>query len=363
MASLSFYVFIAFASSFFVWLSEYGTTRKDKSFLLFVGFLFIFLPSALRYGVGTDFFSYIEIAEHSNFQFRHEYLFSLISSILNFLELHPQWSIAIMAMIFFFTVFLCLPDKNPLLLFLPIVLLLWFDSFNAVRQVIAIGFSLLACKNYLNNNIVRFTFFIIIGALFHKSILLLLPLGYMALIPLPRLVQEHILPVLAVLFLCLLYFKADVLFPATEQLLIYGGFERYAAYFHSAKHFVPRTAGTSLMVAVKLLFCAYVILSSKYLIQDNIRNKLLIYITLCFAASSVLASQIIILGRAQMIFLAGPIWAVYILYSLKAHANLNKQVSLLFILLLCAAFVKDSLGIPTDGRNPMRNPYQSVLLL
>lgn len=105
MTTVIFYNFILLSSTFFVWLSEKGRTYLDRWVLLFIAFLIIFMPSALRYGIGADYFNYLEIYQNPSllefYKNKHEYGFYYINKFLRSVDAHFQWSFAVFAFIFF----------------------------------------------------------------------------------------------------------------------------------------------------------------------------------------------------------------------------------------------------------------------
>src|SRR5690554_4211706 len=100
MATVLFYNFIVLSSTFFVWLSEKGRTYVDRWVLLWIAFLIVFVPSAIRYGVGTDFFNYVDIYENLENYTWMEQGFYFINWALKSVDAHPQWSMAAFAFIF-----------------------------------------------------------------------------------------------------------------------------------------------------------------------------------------------------------------------------------------------------------------------
>jgi hypothetical protein len=360
MTTVVFYNFIVLSSTFFVYLSEKGRSYVDRWVLLCIAFLLVFVPSAIRYDVGVDFFSYISIYENLEYRSDLEKGFYFINWILKSINAHPQWSIVTFAFIFTAIAFYGFPKKNRWLIFLAFILTMWFFSFNGIRQAIAVAFSVWAVKLFLNNKIIQFTLVMIVAGLFHQSAWLVIPIGYIALVPLPKFFQNYLIPILMIGFIGFVYFKANILFGVFEQVLNTIGMIKYANYFSNITHFVGNHSGTNLGILIILLFCLYFISISKYIIFQGSQYRLLIYFVFGYAVSTVLAVQIVIFSRMQITFIIGIIYAIYVLWDMQIYRKLNKLIALLYIIFLLASFIKLSIGTPTFYADPKRNPYQTI---
>ncbi len=113
MTTLIFYNFIFFSSTFFVWLSEKSRTYFDKMILLFIAFLIVFLPSAIRYDIGVDYLNYLEIYNNEWFKdyINKEPSFYFINLVFKNLDVHFQLLIVTFAFIFTIVAFKAYPKK------------------------------------------------------------------------------------------------------------------------------------------------------------------------------------------------------------------------------------------------------------
>ncbi len=144
MATVIFYNLILFSSTFFVWLSEKGKRNSDRIFLLSIAFLIVFVPSALRYDIGTDYVNYIDIYKNLDDWQHMEKGFYFVNWILKSLDANQQWIIIILAFLFLIIAFKSYPKKDIWLFHLVFILILWFSSFNIVRQAVTLSFNM--CK-------------------------------------------------------------------------------------------------------------------------------------------------------------------------------------------------------------------------
>src|SRR5690554_5084354 len=102
MTTVFFYNLILLGSTLFVWLSEKMRYKLDRLLVLGVAFLLVFLPSAIRYDIGTDYLNYLEIyksGSYINYKFT-EPAFYFINCFLDSIGVHFQWLFAVLAFIF-----------------------------------------------------------------------------------------------------------------------------------------------------------------------------------------------------------------------------------------------------------------------
>lgn len=362
MVTVLFYTTILLSSTFFVYLSEKGRKKIDRLFLLGIAFLFVFVPSAIRYDIGVDYLAYKEIYENSKILsgYLKEPGFYFVNWFLSKLGAHFQWMFATIAFIFTAVAFKAYPRKHACLLHFLFFSSLWYFSFNGMRQAVALAWCLLALVYFIENRYIYFFIFSFIGATFHLSALFILISGLASLIPLTKGTKSKVLPLVFVSIIITTYISMNIILIYIEQLLNFLGFVRYAGYFSSVKHFITRDFGTGIGVLIKIIFSIYIILNSKIFIQTNKNYWLLICLTFVYAVGAVLASRIIIFGRMANTFIVAPILGAYILFFLKKNKNFHRFVLAMFISFLFFAFIKDGMGIETSYANPKRNPYQTI---
>lgn len=111
MLTVIFYSLIVFLSTFFIFISDRAKYKSDKLFLIFLSFITIFIPSAIRYDIGTDYGSYIEI--YNNLE-EHEYIekgFYYLNKILLSINADSQLVIIISSFIYFYICYISYPKK------------------------------------------------------------------------------------------------------------------------------------------------------------------------------------------------------------------------------------------------------------
>lgn len=361
MFTVFFYNFILFSSAFFVWLSDKISSKAGRWLFMSAAFCIILLPSALRYDVGTDFFNYIHIYEYINDYENIEKGFYYVNILLRNVDADPQWMIVTLSSIFTFVFFLALPDKDKWLIFFVFTLTSYFISFNQIRQAIAIAFTLLSVRYFLNKELLLFVIALIIGGLFHKTALLLIPVGLVSIVPLPKWIKFYFIPFSMVFTLLLVSFMPSLFFGICEFFLVKLELHKYANYFSSARHFVSRGDATNIGVLVKLCLCLYFILLTKIILTDNDRNIFIVYMIFLYSISTVLAASIIIFIRMQSIFIPGLVYAIYLIRNLDSHKKINSIIITIFLLFFILSFIKSSFSIPSSYSDPNLNPYKSII--
>src|SRR5690554_8221538 len=116
--SLVFYNAILLLSTLFVWLSEKASTPMQRKVCTLIAFLIVFLPAALRYEIGIDYFSYKIIFENIRdgldpfWQSKMEPGYYFLNWVVANLGLSFEWLVALVA--FFITLFFFywLPKKE-----------------------------------------------------------------------------------------------------------------------------------------------------------------------------------------------------------------------------------------------------------
>ena len=170
-------------------VQPYMVTRQQmcNRVCLLIIFLVLFLLSALRQNVGNDYAKYVEFMHLVNCDsyVPTEAGFNLLVKILYGLSGYENY-LLVFAVYAFATIFLFLlaiyeqSDEFPLTFFLFMALGYYFQSFSTVRYYLALAAALYAMKFVIRKQWGRFILLAALGSLFHKSLLVILPLYFMA---------------------------------------------------------------------------------------------------------------------------------------------------------------------------------------
>ncbi len=150
-------------------------------------FLLLFGVSACRLNVGNDYAKYVEFMHLINCdafvptEFGFNWIVKAIYNLSGF-----ENYLLVFAFFGFFTILLFLlaiyrqADCFGFSFFLFMAFGYYFQSFNTVRYYLALALALSAIPCVLRREWVKFLFLVLLGAAFHKSILVVLPLYFLA---------------------------------------------------------------------------------------------------------------------------------------------------------------------------------------
>ncbi len=153
-------------------------------------FVILFALSAARVNVGNDYAKYVEFMHLVNCDsyVPTEIGFNLVVKILYGLSGYENF-LLVFAFYAFVTVFLFLlamyegSDDFPLTFFLFMALGYYFQTFSTVRYYLALAMALYAMKFVLRRQWGRFLALVLLGSAFHKSLLVVIPLYFLASLP------------------------------------------------------------------------------------------------------------------------------------------------------------------------------------
>ncbi len=153
-------------------------------------FVILFLLSACRLNVGNDYAKYVEFMHLVNcdayvpteigFNLMVKLIYGL-SGYENFLLVFAFY--AFVTVLFFLLAMYEQSDEFGLTFFLFMALGYYFQTFSTVRYYLALAIALYSMKFVLRRQWGRFVTLILLGATFHKSLLVALPLYFLASLP------------------------------------------------------------------------------------------------------------------------------------------------------------------------------------
>ena len=169
--------------------TAYGTTRRQalSGACLIAVFTILFLLSALRMEVGNDYKNYaitcheVWVDGHVVTEIGFNYLVKLVYTLVG----HENY-ILVFAIFSFFTIYIFLKamyqesDSFVLSIFLFMTLGIYFRTFNTMRYYLVLAVSLYALRYVVRKQYCRFIIIICIAALFHKSVLFVVPVYLVA---------------------------------------------------------------------------------------------------------------------------------------------------------------------------------------
>lgn len=164
------------------------TRRRFQNRLYLVGiFVILFLCSALRFGIGNDYRQYTQTA-HEAFVGGYvvtEVSFNWLVKILYTLSGGEYYELvfavfAFATLVIFLKAFYEQSEDFAITFFLFMMLGLYFQTYNTVRYYLALAIALYSMRYVLNKDFIKFVFWILVASLFHKSVLLTIPVYWIA---------------------------------------------------------------------------------------------------------------------------------------------------------------------------------------
>ena len=170
----------------------YRTTRQqmcNRVCILSV-FIILFALSACRLNVGNDYARYVEFMHlvNCNAYVPTEIGFNLLVKLIYGLSGFENYLLVFAVYAFVTTAVFLLAmyeqsDDFPLTFFLFMTLGYYFQSFSTVRYYLALAAAFYSMKFVLRGQWVRFLVIVLLGAAFHKSLLVVIPLYFLASVP------------------------------------------------------------------------------------------------------------------------------------------------------------------------------------
>lgn len=196
-----FYLLVIVTSTFAAYLYQRVSTDRASGLLLeggqakpilishakiflFISFLILFLTSALRVDVGSDYRSYrswfVTIA--AGYESYFEPLFYSLVVLISSFTTNPQWLIATSSFITLVLTYVAIRrhSVNPALsVFLFSAMSFYFASFNGIRQFIAISIILLLFDYLAKRKVIKYLLGVIVASMFHTSALIMIPVYFL----------------------------------------------------------------------------------------------------------------------------------------------------------------------------------------
>lgn len=171
-----------------LWICGQRTRKSFHNRLYLTGiFLVLFLISAFRFGIGNDYWQYTQTA-HEVYVGGYvvtEVGFNWLVKLVYLLSGGEYYEF-VFAIFAFATLFFFLKSFTEQSVsfsqsfFLFMALGLYFQTFNTVRYYLALSIALFSMRYVLEKDWLKFVFWVGIAALFHKSVLLVIPAYWIA---------------------------------------------------------------------------------------------------------------------------------------------------------------------------------------
>ena len=340
---------ICFASSY---IAEKGNTATLRLFARWIVFLCLVLPAALRYETGTDYGNYVDIFLRMDSSTDYEIGWKYLNLIIKNYGLSVQWIFVISAILIYYPICFKLNRKHFCIsIVLYIILGFYFKSYNTLRQSIAVSFVLWAIIDIEKKKYVRSVLLILVGYLFHISVLFILPCLLISQIKL----KGKWFPFAVLVVGLFLIIKVNVLEIVFNVLALAShDFARYAGTWYANKMVIGTGLGILISLGSVALSCFfYSRIVTLYPSKKNVLNLTIIYIWTYF-----LAAQYIIFGRLRDLFIFVPLLISGYAFEVARKYRIIIQIVLIILTILLFEY-----DISQQTRDTFSNeiyPYYSI---
>lgn len=339
-----------------VTVSAFSYSRcKDKYLsvdLKLAVFLLMFIPSAIRFNIGTDYVNYLgyfySFARTGNSFFEVGWTF--LESLILKLGLHYQWLFVISSFLIFIWVLFI--DKKYFFPAITIFFLYFYTfSYNGVRNSISVTLFFLGYISLIKNKKLKGFLLVLAGTLFHSSawlcVLIYLLMSFV------KLSKKKTLIIALIIYI--VFFKFQFAQNLLKSSLL--GATKYAKYAASLTYNKVNEVSSGLGVLLRhfVLFFTYCLTSEKKVSKREFSAMSVLFLSLLIA--DILATQIYAFGRLKVIFSVAYMAMFINLYSWKSKnvfIEIGKIICFLYSFLL--VFV---LGLLANQNEIV--PYTSIL--
>lgn len=309
----------------FAFLLAFLSVRFKSKYLLVLPFLLIFLVSALRQGVGTDFYFYKDIFEYHYLtrEIKGEFLFYGLNVILNSINVDFQWFIVITSFIFCVFISACATTTFGVWLFLFTLFNLYLPSFNIIRQGVAVSIVCYAIYRYFYFDEKRLYIALLLSAvMFHASLVI----AFVILIFDKLKISNWLLVVIIVTFYVFAG-QAVTIFLDSSFLK-----ESSYSYYVGSEYLNSTKLGSGIGVLIQIIPYFLIMLFNVKLFGVNAKSIFIRNACFFFILVKILVLHLSILNRLEvaLIFLTGLIFCESARLCNKSIFNLSIFVYMLF---------------------------------
>ncbi len=316
IGTLIFYNSIILLSTFFVYLSERVRGKGGAFILSSIAFLIVWLPSAFRYGIGTDYFTYVDMYESISYYEDIEIGYRWLNEILLYFDLSSDWLFIVTSFVTYFCFFISYPKNNKALSHFLLFIIFYLSVFTYVRNGIALGFILIAIMQYVNHrSISRYVFFIAIATLFHKSAIIYL-IFLLIFNNILFVFIKNIHRIIIALIITIFVFREQLwlLIVSSGIIDLFG----FTIYFDNAYYSKETEYSSGLGALVKILILLFPLMFYKKILNQDRQHYLFIVIIVSCIIANIMASQMHILFRVSYILSFAYIFCIYIICSVPS---------------------------------------------
>lgn len=342
-------------TTLFNYISRNMINKKMAFSLLSISVLFASAVAGLRYGVGTDFYEYIQWFNHYLYNpvmlSSKDLGFVLMINVLQVFTNRPQSLFIVSAIIingFMMNFIKRNTELYDLGFYLFITLYFYYSSLNIMRQWISIGVFLYALKFAFDRKFLKYLLIVVLAASFHITALLMIPLYFVFQL---KINIKNISTIISCCFLIANQFERIIIYFANILPFLDGSTSNYISYFDSSFAKAGGGGWAYSVILIVIFFLMY-IYKDKYI--KDIKNGEKHFVLMTIAAVFALFSPInMIFLRIQLYLM--PISLVTLPNIIKIQRSKEKIIYLYVVTALGLLYMYRSLLI--NGGEPL--PYKS----
>lgn len=275
---------------------------NDISFIMIITILTFVI--GLRYDVGIDYTNYETNFNFRYNEFQYEILYSILSYVIKVVFGKFHYLTFIMILISHIFIYLGVRKRKLKNEYLILTLIIYLSSLapffmNGMRQGVAIAVFFYCSTFIQERKLKKFLVYMLIGAGFHSSILLLLPMYFLPNIKIPK----------RLFFMFIIISYVVVYFGISQDIINFIAYRipMYSYYYNHRFLFNENVDVFSMGLLLKVLFAIFIILFSKKIYKDYCLEKNYYMIGIVF---NILSLSTFMYNRIGHYFAAFSIFAI-----------------------------------------------------
>lgn len=302
-----------------------GLVNRGKCTVYLILFMFMFIPAAIRYGVGLDYFNYVDIFNNPDYyQGQIEIGFYLIVKTLSVIGFGYQSLFVLCSALTLFFFIKSIEKESAWASTLIFICTLYLSSYCLLRQALAVSILMYSCRLWIDNNKSKSILLILLACSMHYSAMLFVPI----------ILVSSIFRITTFRALLIMAFMSIFVFVLGGVNLIFNNelfLNSKYGYYVSSGFNKETQIGSGIGVLIQVIIPISIAIMANKILAINNRYNIVILTTTAFFASYLLATQVYIFGRMADVFSFSLVFAAPILLR-SAKSNISKIV---FVGMIC----------------------------
>ncbi|MDR0308201.1 MAG: EpsG family protein [Chitinispirillales bacterium] len=319
------YIYILIFAGFFAYIAQYDKNAMPRMLGRILCFMFLFVPAALRYGIGTDYKHYVRIYEN-NFPDDMQKLepgFVFIGRVCHFIGLSPEMFIAVIAGITIALICFYIPRNHIFTVVVFYILsFIYLNSYNLSRQCLATSLLLCGFSLFYNNQKIKAFLLFVFAILIHYSSVVALPIVAISFVKMNSFLRFGLIVLVFIIginekFMLMLIDVAALINPRNARLTLL---------------LTKTEINVGITNIIMALPSALILLNSKKILRQN-NGTLIVNANAFFLILLTMSYLMAILSRFITVLFFIPLFSIQILY------NANRRYAQLCHLFLIGCFI------------------------